>query len=458
MGNLNRRICFFYGTSIVAFLFLIFKEVCAWQVYSLPIVFGLLYFAYEYKFSRIKEGISFTPAIVVFMYWLRLVFLPVMAYTGVEDKTMDYSLPVFLTLYEFLVVTIFIFLFDFNDCNLKANKHRLELRGSSKVYILYGILALGVYVLFARKLDLFDFFLKASNTVERGGDIVDFKFLVIREVINCGMLFFYLFLVHYWQKKYCKCNRDLFLYYVLFISLIFLSIISGERRTSILYKAFAITVILIQLFPTQRRKILKTIVFGAFFVLILMTIYKSFHAYMYDSYVSALKEREMTDTLGGQVFDSYFYGLRTIAKNLDFIQEAELSFINIIYDFLRSIFGLHLFIKDSGFTTSQLYNLSIYGYGQTNGYLFSGIAYGYAYWGLILSPLIPLFNVLIMVGVERVMNKCCSIEMSYVYALIFIRFAFGFESEFAPLINMVTRTLIIYGTFYYVSRLSKKIK
>ncbi len=458
MGNLNRRKCFFYGTSIVAFLFLIFEGVCAWQVYSLPIVFGLLYFVYEYKFSRLKEGISFTPAIVVFMYWLRLVFLPVMAYTGVEDKTIDYSLPVFLTLYEFLVVTVFIFLFDFNDCSLKANKHCLELRGSSKVYFLYGILALGVYVLFARKLDLFDFFLKASNTVERGGDIIDSKSLVIREVINCGILFFYLFLVQYWRKKYDKYHRNLFLYYVLFISLMFLSIISGERRTSILYKAFAITVLLIQLFPIQKQKILKTIVLGAFVVLLLMTIYKSFHAYMYDSYVAALKEREVTDALGGRVFDSYFYGLRTIAKNLDFTQRTELSFINIIYDFLRSIFGLHFLIKDSGFTTSQLYNLSIYGYGQTNGYLFSGIAYGYAYFGLILSPLIPLFNVSMMVVVEKIMNKCCSIEMSYVCALIFIRFAFGFEGEYAPLINMVTRTLIIYGTFYYVSRLLKKIR
>ena len=125
---------------------------------------------------------------------------------------------------------------------------------------------------------------------------------------------------------------------------------------------------------------------------------------------------------------------------------------------MRSIFGLHFLIKDSGFTTSQLYNLSIYGYGQTNGYLFSGIAYGYAYFGLILSPLMPLFNVSMMAGIEKIMNKCCSIEMSYVYALIFIRFAFGFEGECAPLINMVTRTLIIYGIFYHISRLLRKIR
>lgn len=457
MGNLNRRKYFFYGTSIMAFLFLLFKGVCAWQVYSLPIVFVLLYFVYECKFSQIKEGIVFTPAIVVLMYWLRLVFLPVMAYTGVEDKTIDYSLPVFLTLYEFVVVTIFIFIFNFNDYSLKT-KHHLELRGSSRIYILYGVLALGVYVLFARRLDLFDFFFKASDTIERGGDIVDLKSLLIREIINCGMLFFYLFLVQYWQKRYDKYHRNLFLYCVLFISLMFLSIISGERRTSILYKAFAITFILIQLFPTQRQKIFKTIVLGASIVLALMTIYKSFHAYMYDSYVAALEEREITDALGGRVFDSYFYGLRTISKNLDFIQEAELSFVNMIYDFLRSIFGLHFFIKDSGFTTSQLYNLSIYGYGQTNGYLFSGITYGYAYFGLILSPLIPLFNVSMMAGIEKIMNRCCSIEMSYVYALIFIRFAFSFEGEYAPLINMVTRTLIIYGTFYSVSKLLKKIR
>lgn len=144
--------------------------------------------------------------------------------------------------------------------------------------------------------------------------------------------------------------------------------------------------------------------------------------------------------------------------NLDFIKTVELSFTNMLYDFLRSIFGLHLLMKDNGFTTTQLYNLSIYGMGQTNGYLFAAISYGYAYFGLLLAPLIPLFNVVVMIGLERLMNRFVSVEMVYIFALIFIRFAFGFESEPMSLINLSTRMFVIYGIFYGVSRLMKGFK
>lgn len=456
MGNSNRRKLFFYGTSIGALLFLFSEGVFAWQVYALPLGFVLFYFIYEYKFCRIK-GISFSLAIIVLMYWFRLVLLPMMAYTGSEDSSVDYNLPIFLTLYEYVVVSVFVFFVNFNRYKIKE-KHHIYLCGSIKIYILYGVLAFIVYMLFARDLNLFDFFLKASNTTERSGDIVDFKALIIREIINCGMLFFYLVLVQKWQRKYTQNNRNSSLYCVLFISLLFLSIISGERRTAILYRAFAIVVILIQLFPTQKWKILKTIALGSFLVLTLMTIYKSFYAYMYDSYIAALKDRDVVDALGGQVFDAYFYGIRTIAMNLDFIKTVELSFTNMLYDFLRSIFGLHLLMKDNGFTTTQLYNLSIYGMGQTNGYLFAAISYGYAYFGLLLAPLIPLFNVVVMIGLERLMNRFVSVEMVYIFALIFIRFAFGFESEPMSLINLSTRMFVIYGIFYGVSRLMKGFK
>ena len=63
-----------------------------------------------------------------------------------------------------------------------------------------------------------------------------------------------------------------------------------------------------------------------------------------------------------------------------------------------------------------------------------------------------------MIGLERLMNRFVSVEMVYIFALIFIRFAFGFESEPMSLINLSTRMFVIYGIFYGVSRLMKGFK
>ncbi len=444
-----QRYLLFVGGSLVALLYLAFNDVLAWQVYLLPLVFSLLYPFYEVKLCRYNR-IPYSLIAVLLMYWLRLVILPLLAYTVKNETKIDYSVPIFLTIYEFLVVSMFILSrnFDFGQ-----EERRVRLKGNRYVYIFYGIMAIGVYFLFARGAGMYDFIVKEVNTVERSGDIVGTKMLLVRQIIDCGILFVFLLFAKNLSRKYAITNKTKYLCYVLFISLLFISIISGERRTSIIYKAFAVLMVLIHLFPTQKQRITRVIASVALVVLVFMTIYKSFHAYMYSSYLEAVNSQASSEALGGGTFDAYFYGIQTIAKNLEFIEQRTLSFTNLVFDIFRSIFGLHFLVKDAGFTTSQLYNLSLYGGGQTSGYLLASVSYGYAYFGLVLAPIIPLIVVFCMTKIEGFMKKTESLEMLYVYAIIFMRLAFGFVGDPIPLLNMCSQVIVMYGLFYLVSRL-----
>lgn len=446
----SKRSLLFVGSSFCALLYLLFNDVLTWQVYLLPIMFILLYPSYDAKLSKLKTT-YYSLIVVLFIYWFRLVVLPVLAYSIKNETHIDYGLPIFLTLYEFLAVSVFILS---SKCERGWNA-KVKLQGNVSVYVIYGLIAVLVYFLFARGMGMFEFIVKEVNTEERGGDLEGTRTLIIRQLVNCGMLFTYLLLIVRFSNKYTRLNSRKYLYYALLISLIFISIISGERRTSIIYKAFAVFVVLIQLFPSQKQKITRFIAITALVILVFMTIYKSFHAYMYSSYFEALNSRQPTEALGGGAWDSYFFGIQTIAKNIEFIEKNTLSIGNLVYDFFRSIFGIHFFVKDSGFTTSQLYNLSLYDGGQTNGYLFASISYGYAYFGLLLAPVVSLTTVFFMTKIEYLMHKVASVEMLYICAIIFMRLAFGFMGDPTSLLNMTTQVFVIYGGFYFISRLCR---
>lgn len=448
--SVNTRSFFFIASSIVSLIYLLINDVLTWHVYLLPMVFGLIYPIYEKKLKSTSH-ISFSIIAVLLMYWIRLVLLPCLSYCTINEYSKDFSIPIFLTLYEFIIISIFIVNVKFS---IYDNK-KISLNGNSTVYVVYGLIALVVYFLYARGLGLFDFIVKDVGTTERGGDVTSTKLILTKQIINSGMLFIYLLFAYKYAQKYHTTNKKSYFYFILIVSLLFLSIISGERRTSIIYKAFAILVVLIHLYPQQRQKLTRYIIAISAIILIFMTIYKSFHAYLYSSYLDALNSRNIFDAIGGNTLDAYFYGIQTIKKNIEFIQKEGLSLLNLFYDFFRSIFGLHFLFKDIGFTTSQLYNLSIYGGEQSSGYLFASISYGYAYFGGILAPIVPLGAVFAMTKVENMMWKTSSIEMQYIYALIFMRLAFGFIGDPTSLLNMTTQIFIIYGVFYFFAKLLK---
>ena len=183
-----------------------------------------------------------------------------------------------------------------------------------------------------------------------------------------------------------------------------------------------------------------------------MTIYKQFHAFLYGSYIEALQNTTVDRGLSPGLLDAYFYGVETIVKNISYGQVANLDFGDMLYDFVRSAFGLHFLFKGDTLLTSQSYNMFIYSGEQATGLLLSSVGYGYIYFGTILSPIFTCINIMLMGGIEKKMRLSDSIEMTYIWAFIFMRFAFGFLGAMPPLINIATQTLLIDGGVYMFAK------
>lgn len=393
-----------------------------------------------------------------------MVFIPVYGiFDGYYEGTVSSSLSkycnntVALSSYEYIIVCILFYLVVSNRKNNVYSPNSLYLSGNKTVYLIVILIALLLFITRGRHLGLFEFGLKSvGGSLERSGDIEDGNYL--KSFISVGITFCFLLITSIFVKKYRLSLASKYVTYSIILAMMMICIISGERRTSLIYKGFACTWLLVGLYPKYKKKTTRLLLMVAVIVIAGMTLYKQYNAFLYGTYAEALSHARNVGMSTGML-DAYFYGLNTISKNLAFADTGRVDVINLLYDLARNIFGLNFIVPKGYPLTSQLYNLSLsLGESQT-GYLLSSVGYGYIFFGFYLSPIFTCFNVMIMVGLERAMRKAKSIEMSYVLAFLFMRFGFGFLGSIPPLLNLTTKMLITYGGLFLVaSFLNKSIK
>lgn len=417
-------------------------------VAMLPFFFSIV-FLFLFPSSFRNRTSRITVALVYFLFFVRMVFIPVYGifddfFVGDVSSTLsEYcSLSVGLSLYEFLIVCFILALLVSKKKN-DTVKRTLNLAGNKTFYTVIILVALALFVTRGRHMGFFEFGFKSiGGDLERSGDIEEG--LLLRSIIGLGITFFYLLLTSHFAKRYRATSSQKYVTYSIIISMVMISIISGERRTSQLYKGFACIWLLVSLYPLYRKRTTRSLVLVAGIVIAGMTLYKQYHAFLYDTYAEALSHARSVGMSTGML-DAYFYGLNTISKNIAFADMDHLTISNLLYDFARNTFGVNYIVPRGYPLTSELYNLSLsYGEAET-GYLLSSVGYGYAFLGVGLAPMFTCFNVLVMFLLERAMRTTSSIEMSYIWAFLFMRFSFGFLGSVPPLINLSSRVLFMNG-------------
>lgn len=404
-----------------------------------------------------------TVVIVLLMYWIRMVALPIYgiangAYLASYGKG-NISIAIILCVYECIVVTLFLYYMNNKKQKAILETNTRVLVGNRLVYTVFLLIVLFIYANYGRQIHFFEFFVKDIGTeIEREGDIVNSRYLIIRQFISSGILFTFFILIDLFRKHYVFSKRRIYVFLGIILAIMLVGIISGERRTSQVYTAFASCWLLINIFPNYKRRIVLSISSIALFVLVMMTIYKQYNAFLYDTYEEALENKTLAQGFSLGLMDAYYNGINTVSKNLYFGSDENLSITNLLYDFARSIFGLSYLLKDKMMLTVELYNYRIYGGEQTNGFLFSSISYGYIYLGFLLSPLFTIISVWVALFLERKMRVAKSIEMTYILAIVYMRFAFGFLGAFPPLLNMASRYLIINGSIFAIASFPNWVK
>lgn len=406
-------------------------------------------------------------SIICILLFIRLVALPGVNlmddyYTFVErnNTTSIFNEAISLCIYESIIISIFIYALT-NNKYIKNNSYQFseqrELSGNTFVYIIFIIFAIGVAMTVGRHMHLFDFVFKTVGEDNvRDDETMDAASLLIRQILSSGLIFTFFVFTEKCRRKYnFSGSRSLYLNLNILFALFLVCLITGERRTSQVYTAFASMWLLTHIYYSESKKIIKYILICAIFVLTLLTIYKHFYAFLYDSYLEAIQHGDSSDVFSTSTIDSYFYGIGTLSKNLDFAHNGYVPFFTCIYDIFRNIFGVNFFVPRGIHTTLESYNLYVYLGEKSNGFLIGSAGYGYVYFGFIFAPILTCINVAFMYFLERKLKTCTSIEMTYLWAIVFMRFSFGALGCLPPLLNMSSRYLIVNGLIYRISNLLK---
>lgn len=452
-----RNISFFIGTSVIISTILCLS--CPNTLYHynalLPPIFAAE--AMVLRAAHKKKSNSITIGIIALFLWVRMVFIPLMGSTDANyyhvctsDST-SLITAISLCVYESLVVILTTYLVAQHKSR-NSHFNNPILLGNKYIYLIFGVFALVVFLVLGRHLHIFEFAIKSIGAGERAEETLDATTLLIRQIVGSGLLFYFFFLIENFRRKNKQTSNTRYITFAILAAMFMVCLITGERRTSQIYTAFCTSWLLIHVFPFAKKKVLRAIITTAAFVLTTMTIYKHFNAYLYDTYAEALDQADFNQGFSATMFDAYFYGINTIIKNIDFGSIINLSPLHFIYDTARCTFGLNFIIPRDIRLTSELYNLYLYGGEQDHGYLLSSVGYGYIYFGFILAPFFSVINIVLLSFFERKMRNAPSIEMTYIWAFVFMRFGFGFLGSIPPLISLVTRYLFFNGLLYLFAK------
>ena len=422
----------------------------------LPLSFLIVYALLKNAFN---SGYKVSIYIIGGLLWFRMVALPLMGVTDISyqlncvQNTNLFYKAIFLCIYEGLLLSFVVNIMAKHvlSNNLKA-KYVLELHGNKNLYLLYILFAALVFFTMGRHMHLFEFAIKSIGGGERTEEELDANALLIRQIVSTGLVVLFCYIVDRLRQKYNYTWNYKYVRIAIACAVLMVCIIVGERRTSQIYVAFASCWLLCHVFPSAQKRINRAIIGAAVFVLIMMTVYKHFNAFLYDSYSEAIENASFNEVFSPGMFDAYFYGINTIVKNINFGEISQLGIFHSLYDLARCTFGLNFCVPRNIGLTSELYNLYLYGGEQSHGYLLSSIGYGYIYLGIVLAPLFSCINIICLMFFERKMKTATSVEMTYIWAFVFMRFGFGVLGSLPPLVSLITRYLFFSGSIYLLAK------
>lgn len=431
----------------------------------LPLIFIVGYVFLDITVISQKRYLITTYSLIILSF-IRMTLIPLFASLANEYREVEYgtfvdesiSKAISLITYEFIVCCLLIFFLTkiFKGGYFKFNSEiNNRLVGNKLIYISFLILGVIVFLLFGYKMNLIQFIAINSNTGERFGDASGTFYVLITQIIKISVVIIFLLAVSYCSKKYYVNKKNRYFNIAIVVSLINVSLIIGERRMTVIYTGIASICVLIYAFPKKAKKILIIIGTTMFFIILLMTIYKSFYAFMYESYFSAIQNSSLELSFIPQTLQAYFWGPHNISMMIDMKEIYSGDIGNILFDFFRSTFGFNFMLKNSGILTSITFNSFVYGTYTETGRLISSIAYGYYYLGFVFSPLFSGINIYLSMLIENRFYKSKNFEEIFLWSYVLARIAISLLFNTPAIINVITTLLGTMGLVFWVSKILK---
>ena len=432
-------------------------------LFCLPVAYCICYLICFMVYQK-RSILCMLISICAFLRYVLLPFVysvePVYGFSQYSCHDTDIlNKAIFLMSYELFIVSLFVIVYNFfhKTKNIKDifynNKNEL---GITRKYKFLGIsifliVAAMLIVRTPTVLNQINFLWLKSDTGNRVGAIAatagTFEML-IRQVLIIAILSFFVIIVS--KIKETRKNKNSGLIISLIFAGVCTCIIISEQRSSQIYCAFASIILLSRLYPDRKKLIITSIVGVCIFVVALLTIYKTFFAFKYDSYIEALETEGLNLKTLAQTLEVYLLGPQTVASSIEFAEKGSFTFSQFMYDIQRSFIGLSFFVKGGErYITSESYNLFITNGSATSGYLLplTGNAYGFV--GFIFSPFLICFVYWIAFKLEKIMLSSKVEYIVFFSAYVYIRLATCMIfSNWATILNLISSILISAGIVY----------
>lgn len=454
---------------IVSFLFCLLK---GYTILSfMPLVFLIIYIIFIR--SLYSTSIKITFYILMVFNIIRMVIIPFIISVksdffidNVRLGRENINSGIYLTIYEFIIVSLIFYFINLkinNNSPIVDRNKKYTIYGSKYIYILLSIFGILILFLNPEVRNTISFLIIKSTDGSRLDENINLNTLILRQFVLISIVLLFIVVSNFYYRLYKVNQKLIYILIPLCLGMFNVGIIVGERRSLQIYTLIITIILLLSLFKKHGKFITYSLLVVGLFVLLGMTVYKEFYAFQ-GGYSEAIQNNlENGDFQWTDRLQAYFYGIHTVAANIDIINYVDTNFYQFFYDNIRSVIGSSLLINSDSLLMSQIYNHVLFGPGVDTGQLFSSIGYGSIFFGVLLSPVVTSINIIACIVFELLFLKSNYIDVKYLLGFIVLRIAFNIYSSSPPIINQVTLfafpfiLILLFSRFIKISLTSKEI-
>lgn len=435
------------------------------MIWIMPFVFSLIAWIMSALPKSDRRGFGYTFLFFTTMFFVRLVITPLLIGISGLDYTGQYYISVtqqavtdaiYLIAYESLVTSIFFLIathFLTGHGFHAGGGSQSSLSGSRIIYGLVAFLGVTLILVWGVPSGLLNFLQIREGTVEmeRGAG----ENLLIQIMLG-GAWIAFLLVASWASKRYQRRRRNVPLFIALVAGALLVMIIFGHRRSVQIYTALAVISTLLACFPSRKKLIIVGIVSTMILTIVYISVWRGLTRHGMELASLNVSTTFAIGTIA-TYFQSYTGGPFQIAAANNILVGENIGWTNLLFDFVRSIFPVNMFVDRSTNLSSELLNLEIYQGKQTGGWLIFTTSYGYAMFGALMSPTFLILNVSLAMMTESLLRRSRGIEFKFLFTYLFARISIFPFIATHMLLTFYTLQLFTIGLIFFWATAFKAI-
>ena len=354
-------------------------------LFLLPITFLILYF-FIYRRVLFNEFRVFLTSFSIITY-IRYVVMPIFIvisgyYEGrsiVSPSNDNYRNAILLMIYEFIVLSVVILLFEsrYNkNRKLKIIKKEIELPKNKFMYLVFlGVTLLAVLIR-PQALNMFSFIVPRMSGLDYLNTL-SIDVAIVTYMLFTSKFLIYILIISYLYNKYKKSNNRIYKTFAFLATFINISIFYGLNRSDLVIPACASILLYMNLF--KDKNIIKYAFIGVLIVFLISSIGVS-------RQLASISKNQSKIIDIADMIQGYFGGVYNVAISIETYQYyPEVRNISrVMYDTFRPFIGFNVFLKNSEMEpTNNFFNKRIY-FNDHTAQIVPMVGQGYIHFGYIL--------------------------------------------------------------------------